>query len=251
MVLSKEIKKFPNEFWKGEDSIARGIACMKYIMEDVLKLNNENCISHINKSFFAKNKLTGMLYYVFDDSPYKALNAVYPGRYMPWEMNMTPSGYWNDIDNAIKSIKWLIEEKLHLSEDEIKKVYSKKIYRENRLEGMLQTCFQGSPYLAINTAYPCKYKEWEFSLCPREFWCRETAITAVKWLIEDILNYSHDDICKNITISFFKKHGIFGALYAMKWGPYDAINAAYPNQFKKTDFLGYHRNNRFGEIANN
>ena len=49
---------------------------------------------------------------------------------------------------------------------------------------MLNTCFNNSPYQAINTAYPNKFKEWEFNLVPKNFWTTEKGAEATRWLIE-------------------------------------------------------------------
>lgn len=58
-------------------------------------------------------------------------------------------------------IKYLIEDKLNWSEEDIKNNLERKTFRENKLGGMLTHIFNDSPYLAINTAYPNKYKPWE------------------------------------------------------------------------------------------
>ena len=64
-------------------------------------------------------------------------------------------GVWQRPDailNAIKVTKYLIEEELKLSDKELKEEFSFKLFRDNSLGGMLCTCFNNSPYQAINTA---------------------------------------------------------------------------------------------------
>ena len=33
--------------------------------------------------------------------------------------------------------------------------------------------WNGSPYAMINSLYPNKFKEWEFSMTPNNFWTKE------------------------------------------------------------------------------
>ena len=80
-----------------------------------------------------------------------------------------PKGFWQQpeaIDNAIKCTKYLIEEKLNLSKEELKKQLSMKLFIENGLSGMLTTCFNNS-FLFIRGSFatytPLKYiisKAW-------------------------------------------------------------------------------------------
>ena len=96
-------------------------------------------------------------------------------------------GVWqrpDAIPNAIKIIKYLIEEKLKLTDEEIKEQLSVNLFKDNKLHGMLQSCFNDSPYQAINTAYPNKFKEWEFKMTPINFWSKEKGTEATRWLIE-------------------------------------------------------------------
>ena len=97
------------------------------------------------------------------------------------------NGVWqrpDAIPNAIKVIKYLVEEELKLSDKELKEKLSLKLFCDNSLGGMLNTCFNNYPYQAINTAYPNKFKEWEFNLVPKNFWTTEKGAEATRWLIE-------------------------------------------------------------------
>ena len=95
--------------------------------------------------------------------------------------------------NSIKVTKYLREEKLKLSDDELKEQLSLKLFKDNKLLGMLQKFFNSSPYQAINTIYPNKFKEWEFIKTPSGFWTKEKGIEATKWLIEKKLKLTDDE----------------------------------------------------------
>ena len=111
-----------------------------------------------------------MLNYYFKGSPYEIINNTYPNKFKEWEFKFVPQGYWKNKENGIKATKWLIEEKLKLSDEELKEQLSVNLFIDNGLWGMLLHCFNGSPYEAINNVYPDKFKEWEFKVAPMGYW---------------------------------------------------------------------------------
>ncbi|MGU8987659.1 DUF4046 domain-containing protein [Clostridium perfringens] len=108
-----------------------------------------------------------------------------------------PNGFWkkqNGAENAIKYIKWLIEESLNLSDEEIKDLVSVKFFKENKL---------------IDLAYTNKFKEWEFKVAPKECWCSiDKGVEATKWLIEKKLNLSDDELKKQLSRKLFKDNNL-------------------------------------------
>ena len=102
---------------------------------------------------------------------------------------------------------------------------------------MLQYCFNSSLYQAINTTYPNKFKEWEFKRTPKNFWTKEKGIEATKWLIEEKLKLTDDELKEQLSVKLFKDNGLVGMLkYCFNNSPYRAINETYPNKFKPEDF---------------
>ena len=102
-----------------------------------------------------------------------------------------PKDIWNynsKYDNAKVVTKTLIEKVLKWSDDEIKRKLSANIFIQNSLYGMLVILFNGSPYLAIENAYPGKFKPWELPCVSNSFWNLKTAKEATIWLIEEKLN---------------------------------------------------------------
>ena len=77
------------------------------------------------------------------------------------------SGTWIYFDvvdyNAAAIVtKAMIEDVLKWSEEELLKKLSTKTFKDNKLIGMLDQVFDGSPYAAINNAYPGKYVKSDF-----------------------------------------------------------------------------------------
>ena len=151
-----------------------------------------------------------------------------------------PKGVWNcneKYDNAKEVTKTLIEKVLKWGDDDIKEKISTRIFNENSLWGMLSILFNGSPYLAIENAYPGKFKQWELPYVPVSFWNMETAKEATIWLIEEKLKWSDEDIRKKLSQNIFKINSLDGMLTNLFNGsPYLAIENAYPGKFKALEF---------------
>ena len=125
------------------------------------------------------------------------------------------NGTWqrpDAISNAIKVTKYLIEEKLKLTDEELKEQLSAKLLKDNKLGGMLYCCFGESPYLAINTTYPNKFKEWEFKRTPNDFWNKEKGIEATKWLIEEKLKLTDKELKEQLSVNLFKDNNLYSML---------------------------------------
>ncbi|MBQ3420478.1 MAG: hypothetical protein IJH34_02165, partial [Romboutsia sp.] len=163
---------------------------------------------------------------------YEAINSIYPNKYKEWDFKITRNRYWRNKENGKKATKWLIEEKLKLSDEEIEEKVSKILFTEHGLNGMLQYCFNGSPYEAINSVYPNKYKEWDFKMVPQGYWKdKENGIKATKWLIEEKLKLNDEELKEQLSIQLFKKNRLGGMLQiCFNNNPYEAINTAYPKK---------------------
>ena len=250
----KYIKKFPNGFWQRPEAIDNAIKCTKYLIEDILNLNEEELKTQLSIHLFHKNKLGGMLSVCFNDSPYKAINIIYPERnYQPWEFNIVPQGYWNNIDNGINATKWLVETKLQLSEKELKEQLSLNLFKKYGLSGMLQYCFNDSPYKAITLSYPERnYQPWEFNIVPKGYWNNiDNGINAIKWLIETKLQLSEKELKEQLSLNLFKKYGLSSMLqYCFNDSPYKAIALSYPERnYKPWEFNQVPRS-YWGDINN-
>ena len=237
----KRIKIFPAGFWQQPEAIDNAIKCTKYLIEEKLKLSEEELNKQLSVKLFKENGLRGMLYTCFNDSPYEAIKSAYPEKnYQPWEFNIVPKGYWDDINNGINSTKWLIETKLKLSEEELKEQLTFKLFKDNGLGGMLQTCFNGSVYEALKLTYPEKnYQPWEFKQVSKGYWDNvENGINATKWLIETKLQLSEQELKEQLSVKLFYDNGLITILrYCFNNSPYEAINKAYPERnYKPWDF---------------
>lgn len=118
-----EYQKVPKEYW----SIETGKEAVIWLLEKKLKWTDADIIQKYNYSVYTKNGLAGMLNTIFECSPYKAIDAAYPGKYKPEDFNNVPINYWTE-EKATIAFKDLLK---NLTEEDIKKYVSYNFFREN------------------------------------------------------------------------------------------------------------------------
>ena len=214
-----EFSKVPKNFWNLKTASEATI----WLIEEKLKWSDDDVRRNLSKNTFKENSLGGMLFILFNNSPYFAIENAYPGKFKPWEFSKVPKNFWN-LKTASEATIWLIEEKLKWSDDDIKLKLSSNIFEKNSLGGMLFILFNGSPYLAIENAYPGKFKPWELPSVPRNFWNMETAKKATIWLIEEKLKWSDEDVKKKLTLNTFKENSLKSMLnYLFNIDPHQPV----------------------------
>ena len=227
-----ELPCVSNSFWNLKTAKEATI----WLIEEKLKWNDEDVKQKLSLNIFRQYSLTGMLNYLFNNSPYLAIDNAYPGKFKAWEFSKVPNNFWN-LKTAKEVTIWLIEEKLKWDDEDLKQNLSANTFKENSLACMLNLLFNGSPYLAIENAYPRKFKAWEFSKTSKKFWNLKTAREATIWLIEEKLKWSNEDVKKKLTRNIFIQNSLGGMLTILfNNSPYLAIENAYSGKFKAWEF---------------
>jgi hypothetical protein len=146
--------------------------------------------------------------------------------------------------------RYLLEDKLGVPTDEIPKTIHKKLFYENGLTWMLGSCFDWSPYRAIDNAYPGRFHKWQFNV--KGMWQGpdryRLAAQATRWMIEDVEDCPVCDIPRNISATTFGKHNLRGMLsVCFKGSFFRAIENAYPGRFHPWEFRNVPKNFWQGE----
>ena len=149
-----EMQCVPKNYWNFET----GKEATIWLIEKKLKWSDEEIRENLQVKTFKENGLGNMLISVFNVSPYKALEAAYPGRFKNWELSRVPQMFW-DEDTIREAIIWLLEDKLKWTDEEICQNISSKVFAEYGLESMLAKKLDKSILKALNHAYPGKYKK--------------------------------------------------------------------------------------------
>ena len=108
-ILEGKIKRFPQHFWSGPGAEDNAKEVTKYFIEKVLKWNSEDIKGNLTEAVFRKHKLSGMLEYTFDRSPFKAIDNAYPGKFKEWEFKAVPKHLWENTSKREEAIRWLLE----------------------------------------------------------------------------------------------------------------------------------------------
>lgn len=238
-VLSGSLSRFPKGFWEGEEGFQNAKYVTIWLIEEHLKLTDEQLKKQCNKKMFIDNKLRGMIYMVFANSTFKAIENAYPKKYKPWEIAV-PQSYWN-LETAAEATRWLIEVKLKMTEEQLKKHLSASMFFDNQLGGMLHNLFNNSPSKAVDNAYPGKYKLWEFNCVANNYWTPETSKEATIWLIEEELKLTDEEVKENLSYKLFQDNKLASLIDSPKIGRslFKVIDNAYPKKYKPTDFKNY------------
>lgn len=136
LLLDKEIKGFPCGFFANDSEKNNAISCIKFLIEDHLKIKKEDIPKNINTAFFKKYRLSGMLSVCFNDSPFEAINATYKDEFYPWEFGNVPRDFWNPITEQ-EAVQWL-RNKTNFSD------MTRETFKNHGLLSLLMYKFNGS-----------------------------------------------------------------------------------------------------------
>ncbi|MCK4476452.1 MAG: hypothetical protein KAU16_06965 [Methanophagales archaeon] len=228
------------EMWQGEKGLRLAKEATKWMIEEKERIPFHEIPQKVSQKMFRDNDLWGMLTAIFNSSPYLAIDNAYPGEFKEWEF--TRQGMWQGEEGlklAKEATKWIIEEKEKIPFHEIPLKVSQRTFKDNGLSGMLTHAFNSSPYLAIDNAYPRRFKEWEFK--QQGMWQGEEGLKlakeATKWMMEEKEKIPLHEIPQKVTAKMFADNGLSGMLSnAFTNSPYHAIDNAYPGEFKKWEF---------------
>lgn len=240
-LLPTDMKKVPNDYWKGKIGKKRALK----LMHDVLENGNYEHSDYpliMTDKFITDTGLSAPYQKHFGSSPYIFLDAIYPNIYKPWEMSCTPKGFFTANEKAAKiAIIWLVEDKLNieLSQMDEKEIWQKKISKQLTKQVMedfglrgLLAIYNNSAEKLIRLAYPNKFLPWDFP--GKEKWKGKEglklAAEATRWVIEV---YSGLRPNRDIGYRFFVENGLHGLITSRSLGfnssPKAALSNAYPN----------------------
>ncbi|MEK4620463.1 hypothetical protein NYE71_31175 [Bacillus sp. FSL K6-0273] len=248
-VLNGKRDSFPYYVWSEGDKKLLARRVTKYLIEVILNWDTEEIKKGWNGKVIKKYKLNGMISLVYNGSPYAMLNDLYPNRFKEWELSYTPSNFWTK-ETAIEALRWTIEEKEKLTDEQLGKVYSQKWLVKHKLASPCYLLFNSSPYAMLNELYPNRFKEWELSYTPSNFWTKETAIEALRWTIEEKEQLTGEQLLKVYSDKWLQEKRILTPC-CKYWNcsPYAMLNELYPNHFKQWELKNVPSNFWTKEIA--
>jgi hypothetical protein len=187
------------------------------------------------------------LWIFFNNSPFRAINFTYPGEFLPYEMARAPQGYWKGVrgrEQAIDALRTVLARTGYAPEN-FPKLLGSDFFEEFKIGVPLARIFGGNRFEYLD---PDRYHAWEFAYTPRKYFdATENVIKAVKWLVEEKLDYKMDEltvadvwrerIALRVTKEMFSSHGL-RELMASYPSPEPVLRLAYPDKFLPWSFSG-------------
>ena len=222
-----EFGAVPNRFWSGPDGKDNGCRAIRWLVEEKLALTVDALPSVSLDSLFADNGLSGLLK-AFDGSAIQAVVATYPDRFSPWDFR---GSRYDEArrESVLEKIRALFE---GVPEEEIPKRASKKLFKQHGLESDITKLFDGSPWMAVNAAFPERFQRWQFS-SGRHIWSGDDRIEhlteATRWLVEKRLELHPRDAPQRLRQDDFTNAGLGGMLNQCP-----ELNGSYVRAFQLT-----------------
>ena len=201
----------------------------------------------INYQTFVEHGLGAWLWVFFNNSPYRAINCAYPGRFLPYHMAHAPMRYWMDPEGQERAVAALASalESTGLEPELYPKALTERFFEEFKLTTPLQKLFK-THYGYLNAAYPGKYHPWELPCTtPNFFEKKENVVKAVRWMVEEKLKYPIPDltipeiwrqqIAIKITKETFSQYGLREIMANYK-SPEPVLRMVYPDKFLPWSF---------------
>lgn len=145
-----------------------------------------------------------------------------------------PAHFWDkpySLQSAKEITKYLIEDKLKISLEDIPKKVDKKFIQNNRLGGMLRRLFKNHVFEIVDNAYPNMFKRWQFKV-PCVYWNSQTIEEAMRWLIDERLGGDIERVKKELDVQLLKDSGMSYLItmrYPRRYSIYDLVSMVYPN----------------------
>lgn len=161
----------------------------------------------------------------------------------PWLTGKTPNGYWKVERHRLMAIKWLFEERLQWTEEDIKERFDHRTIHQNKLSGLYKHFVRNEN---ITTAYHFvklytsgRIKPWELNRTPKEcFKDPQLHKKAIRWFFEEKLKWTDEDFKQKLSKETFLDNGFSNYLYYHN-SYFDIVEFAYPGRFNPWEVMGY------------
>ncbi|MCW1941638.1 hypothetical protein OMD49_28825 [Bacillus anthracis] len=174
------------------------------------KLQQKQLLTFFDKKWLIENNLAISLINFWNGSPYEMLNDLHPNKFKEWQLKDLPKGYWlgKSPSEALEALRWIIEEKEQLIEEQILQVYNKGWLIKHRLKIPLLEHWDANIYIMLNDLYPNRFKEWQWSSLKNEYWRKSTPLIVLeelKWLIEEKKQLTKENALKVVDLNWLAK----------------------------------------------
>jgi len=153
-----QMRHAPPDYWDGEAGRGHARAATQQMITQLglASAPPAEIAQQIDQDTFTRMHLAGMLAVVYGNSPYAALQDVYPDL-QPWQMQVVPAGYWQGAGgrtHARAATRWLVVQ-LRLQDADptrLREVLDRATFGRLGLRGMLSTVYHNRVSAALADA---------------------------------------------------------------------------------------------------
>jgi len=224
-VLHGRNKNFPTGVWENQQN---GVIATKHLIEKVLGWSDEEVLTLLSPGVFRYYGLGTMLKVCFGGSMFKAMHAAYPNKYKTLR---TKGGalLTGNREDAILEIKNMLEESLMWSRGDICDKLQLRTFTSHKCGHLLTKYFDGDPFQALDAVYPNAYKLWEVKHLIKGKWTKDLGIEAIKWLVEEKLQWSPYHARQNLSMKVLRQYGLIDMIHRLfEYNIHGVLNTIYP-----------------------
>ena len=183
-------RKVPNGFW---DSLDNRRTYLQWLGEKLGFISKDDWYKLEGKHFSKENKGT-TIYSRFYNDPKLAVKELFPDTtWHPWLFKRAGNGYWKEVENRIKYLKWL-EEKLAFSDPQDWYDITRLDFDNNNGGGLLVHAYESTLSRATKELYPnFDWKPWLFKITPRKYFSKMVNRRQyLDWVAEELSHSSRE-----------------------------------------------------------
>lgn len=211
-----ELVRVRRHLFTGKKGKLMARRAVRWLIIEMLEYTTSD-FSKVTKKTFERYHLDSVLVTVYQGSIWKAIQDAGLWQGQPWEIRQTPKGYWKGevgFAHAVQAVKWLVEQECKIPHHELPKQVRHDHFKKHGLSSMLDFVFRGSPFAAIDAAYPGLFKKCQFHCVGNGFWNGSDGLKhareALEWLIQEQLQLKEEEIPYIISQKIFNQFGLGG-----------------------------------------
>ena len=233
---------------------------LEFLRDHILKVSTKQFFSDFDVDVMYQYKLANCARYV-NYSWNRLIQILEPEQFLPWQLGKVTEGYWNNKNNRIFAVKWLIEDYFNIKPNQIwKLINSKRLNRETFGKlglSYLYNTYYNSLLKCIQETYT-ELNYWQIGIYPNGFWeneqAKEYGKDAFIWMLGEE-GIQEDQLIKAVEIKWinrklFSKYKLSTMFdYCFNKNLFDLVDFSFPNQFKPWE-LGNVRNSYWDKSEN-
>jgi Protein of unknown function (DUF4046) len=237
-ILAGIEKNFPEHFLKTQAQLKSKLL-VRFLFTEILKITDAQHLLTMDKNLFHEYKLTNVLRF-FNYSLKKLMHNAFPEKFVTWQGGKISTNFWDQRENRINAIRWLIQKKLAIDITIAKKIQiNKRDFSRQGLSYMFNT-YYNSTSKALNEAYP-ELMPWQTGSLPGIYWDKAHTQKAIFWMLKKT-GWQVSEIpfrynSRQLTRKTFSQFGLSG-LFENKFNCniYKLVQYVWPGEFKEWEF---------------